>query len=248
MKRTQSTFSKEPLVLLLLTLLWNQLVYSGTRLIAGGWPHYDLTTAADLKIPFLPWTITIYFGCYLFWGINYYLCAAQTNFQNFTNTAALTVKSVYERNRFFCADALAKAICLFFFLVLPTTNVRPEITDTGLWNSLMLFLYQVDAADNLFPSIHCLVSWLCWIGVRKRPDIPTPYRWFSLAAAVAVCISTLTTRQHVLADVFGGIFLAEFCYFLSGISALHRRYTAVLQYILSFVQISEAGNSEQNTL
>lgn len=28
-------------------------------------------------------------------------------------------------------------------------------------------------------------------------------------AAIAICISTLTTRQHVLADIFGGIGAAE---------------------------------------
>ena len=32
----------------------------------------------------------------------------------------------------------------------------------------MRFLYQVDAADNLFPSIHCLTSWFCYIGIRGR--------------------------------------------------------------------------------
>ncbi len=237
MKRTHSIFSNEPLVILILTLLWNQLVYCGARLIAGGWQHYDLTTAADQKIPFLPWTVVIYFGCYLFWCINYYLCAAQTNFRHFAKPDQLTAQSVSERNRFFCADALSKAICLFFFLVLPTTNVRPEITGTGLWAFLMRFLYQVDAADNLFPSIHCLVSWLCWIGVRRRRDLPAFYRWFSLLAAIAVCLSTLTTRQHVLADVFSGVFLAEFCYLIAGFPCICQLYSRFLQWILDKVLI-----------
>lgn len=232
MKRIHSISSNEPLVILVLTLLWNQLVYCGARLIAGGWQHYDLTTAVDQRIPFLPWTVVIYFGCYLFWCVNYYLCAAQTNFRHFVKPDKLTAQSVSERNRFFCADALSKAICLFFFLVLPTTNVRPEITGTGLWADLMRFLYQVDAADNLFPSIHCLVSWLCWIGVRRRRDLPAFYRWFSLLAAVAVCLSTLTTRQHVLADVFGGVVLAEFCYLIAGFPRICQLYSRFLQWIL----------------
>ena len=41
------------------------------------------------------------------------------------------------------------------------------------------------------------------------------YRHFSLAMAVAVCISTLTTRQHVIFDVGGGVVLAEVSYILS---------------------------------
>ena len=76
----------------------------------------------------------------------------------------------------------------------------------------MKLLYSVDAVDNLFPSIHCLVSWFCWIGIRKRPDIPMLQRYFSLAVAVAVCLSTLTTKQHVITDVIGGVALAKVSY------------------------------------
>lgn len=180
---------------------WNAGVYYGARLLTASRMHYDLTTALDGLIPFLPWTISIYWGSYLFWAVNYFLCAAQDR---------------RERMRFFGADALAKGICFLFFLLLPTTNVRPEPVGSGFWERLMRLLYQLDAADNLFPSIHCLASWLCWIGIRRRPDIPHWYRCFSLAAAIAVCISTLTTKQHVIIDVIGGIVLAEACYCITG--------------------------------
>lgn len=204
--------------ILLFTFLWNQSVYSGARLLAHSWHHYDMTTPLDQAIPFLPWTITIYFGCYLFWCINYYLCSVQPD---------------SDRDRFFCADALAKGICFLFFLLIPTTNIRPEVTDTNIWGNLMKFLYQIDAADNLFPSIHCLVSWFCWIGVRKRKDIPALYRYFSLLAAAAVCISTITTRQHVLADVIGGVVIAEICYYLAGFPALCAIYTKCISWLYS---------------
>ena len=38
---------------------------------------------------------------------------------------------------------------------------------------------------------------------------------YCLCAAVAVCVSTLTLRQHVLLDVAGGILLAEVCWRLA---------------------------------
>ena len=169
-----------------------------------------MTTAIDKLVPFLPWTVSIYFGCYLFWCINYYLCAVQER---------------PERDRFFCADTLSKGICFVLFLLIPATNIRPEIVGDTVWDILMKLLYQIDAADNLFPSIHCLVSWFCWIGVRKRKDIPVLYRYFSLAMAVAVCISTLTTRQHVIADVIGGVALAEVSYILAGYAKVRRYYS-----------------------
>lgn len=213
---------REAIFVLLLTLAWNQTVYNGARCIAGGWHHYDMTSALDLQVPFLPWTVTIYFGCYLLWALNYLLCALQ---------------SETERDRFFCADMIAKGICLVFFLLVPTTNVRPEVTGDGIWDILMRLLYQIDAADNLFPSIHCLVSWFCWIGVRKRKDIPAWYRWFSLGAAIAVCLVTLTTKQHVIADVIGGVVLAEISYFLAGFAKIRGIYAGILARLLKLFRL-----------
>ena len=121
---------------------------------------------------------------------------------------------------------LAKAVCFLLFLLIPTTNVRPEITGKSVWDALMKLLYSIDAADNLFPSIHCLNSWLCWIGVRKNREIPAAYRYFSLVVAVAVCISTLTTKQHVIADVIGGVLLAELSYLIAGRQKVCALYSA----------------------
>lgn len=186
----------------LISLTWNQLVYCGGGWLSRNLPHYDMTLPVDWATPFLPWTVLIYLGCYLFWALNYVLCARQEKRQAY---------------RFFAADLLSKTVCLLFFLLLPTTNLRPEVTGTGLCDQLIALVYEIDAPVNLFPSIHCLVSWLSWIGVRTQQDIPRWYRLFSLGMAVAVCLSTLTTKQHVVLDVAGGILLAELSYWIAGI-------------------------------
>ncbi len=179
-------------------LVWNMAVYRGAHWIAQDWPHMDWTLPIDRAVPFLPWTIVIYYGCYLFWAAVYLFCARQEK--------ALA-------GRFFRADFLAKAVCFACFLLLPTTNVRPAVEGTGLWESLMRLLYRIDAPTNLFPSIHCLVSWLCWIGVRDHRELSPWLRRSALFMAVAVCISTLTTRQHVILDVAAGILLAELSWY-----------------------------------
>ena len=203
-------------------LLWNSIVYYGARLLATSWDHLDMTLPIDSLVPFMPWTIIIYWGCYLFWGINYGLSALQE-------------KS--ERNRFFCADMLSRCVCLAFFLLLPTTNIRPEITGFTVWDELMRLLYRVDAADNLFPSIHCLVSWLCWIGVRRRKDIHPIYRHASLIIALLICISTLTTRQHVIVDVISGVALAEFSYMIAGIPRVLAAFSRVMDALFHILHI-----------
>ena len=110
------------------------------------------------------------------------------------------------------------------FLAFPTTNTRPLITGSGLWNQAALWLYSIDAADNLFPSIHCLVSWFCYLGIRGRKEIPRWYQSVSMVIAILVFASTLLTKQHVIVDVAGGILLAEFCFFIGRKTDLYRIY------------------------
>lgn len=200
MKRKRAWIPKYAIAPLLFLAVWNQVLYSGAMFLTRNRVHYNLETGLDHRIPFLPWTVSIYFACYIFWIVNYILAMRQEK------------KEAYH---FFRAEILAKLICFVCFLLFPTTNIRPEITGVGIWEQVMRFLYRVDAASNLFPSIHCLVSWFCFIGVRGRRDIPKWYQAVSFLVAIAVFVSTLTTKQHVLADVAGGVFLAEVCYFLT---------------------------------
>ncbi len=189
------------IVPLLIVLAWNMLVYSGSMHITKDWYHHNIEFGIDKLIPFLPWTVSIYLICYLFWVANYIICAR---------------RSRVELVRFLGADILAKTVCFVFYILLPTTNVRPEIVGTTIWDEIMRMLYQVDMPSNLFPSIHCLVSWLCYIGVRGKSYIPKWYQVFSCVMAIAVFISTLTTKQHVVIDVIGGVVLAEVCYWVMG--------------------------------
>ena len=103
-----------------------------------------------------------------------------------------------------------------FFLVVPTTNVRPHLQSTDIFAFLLKMVYVTDAPTRLFPSIHCLVSWFCYIGLRGQKSIPKWYQTVSLIFAILVCVSTQVTKQHYVIDVLGGIAIAEFCYWISG--------------------------------
>ncbi|MGN1275983.1 MAG: hypothetical protein ACI4UK_03225, partial [Floccifex sp.] len=97
-------------VVLTIALIFNQMVYYGARIITTNREHYNWTLPIDQDIPVVQMSIIIYFGCYLFWIVNYYLCSKQER---------------NESDRFFCADFVSKIICFLFFIVLPTTNIRP---------------------------------------------------------------------------------------------------------------------------
>lgn len=188
-------------LLLIGAALFNVGVYYGAKLIARDLPHHDLTLPWDEAIPVVPWMILIYFGAYLFWAVNYYLSAK------------------YERNgsrRFLVSHFIGETVCFLVFVLYPTTMQRPDVTGASFFDDLLRLTYQVDSPNNLIPSIHCFASWLCWIGVRRNPHIPRWYRHVSLLIAAAICISTLTVKQHVIVDAAAGILLAELSYLTAG--------------------------------
>lgn len=96
-------FSPWGLVPLIMALLCNFVVYSGCNALTRNWNLHSLAIPLDKQIPLIPWTIVIYFGCYIFWIINYIL--------------------IYRRSReyayrFFVADFLSRIVCLVFFYVI----------------------------------------------------------------------------------------------------------------------------------
>lgn len=194
---------------LIFVMVWNAMVYYGSRLIMAGAPHCSMELAVDRATPFVPWTIVIYVLCYAFWVVNYILgCRSEID----------------DGWRMLSTDFLSKGVCLIFFLLLPTALKRPEITGKGFWDQCMRLLYIKDAPDNLFPSIHCLCSWISFIAVRSNKSIPKWYRVFSLVFALLVCVSTLTTKQHVIVDTFAGIIVAEGCYQFTKATEFYKFY------------------------
>lgn len=51
--------------------------------------------------------------------------------------------------RFLTADYLSRIVCGIFFVFLPTTLVRPEITGTGFWDQALRFVYSIDQSGKL---------------------------------------------------------------------------------------------------
>ncbi len=206
-------------------LAFNLAVYFGSRMIAGGWHHYNIESPLDALIPFWAPSVAIYLGCYVFWAANYILIARLGK---------------QEVCQFFAGDILSRLVCLAFYLLLPTTNTRPILEAEGFWNQVVAGLYAADAADNLFPSIHCLVSWFCYIGLRGKKQIPVWYRGLSCVTAILICISTLTTKQHVILDVIGGVALAEACFYI-GKKNIWKVYEKLLDRV-NGILFSEGGS------
>lgn len=202
-----------------LMFLTNRLVFFVSHFLTQNRFHHNLALPVDSTYPFLPWMIIFYVGCFAFWFLMFYLISCLPREQ---------------ADRFFCADLLGKTVCFLVFLLFPTAIIRPEVSGTTFWNHTVRMLYAFDAPDNIFPSVHCMVGWLCWVGVRGNREISLPWRVSAMIMAVLVCLSTLTLRQHVLVDVIAGVLLSEICWLISGIPAVRNLYSRLIDRIIHF--------------
>ena len=164
------------------TFLLNSVVYWSAPLIKTGIAAHNLSSSVYRLVPFMPQFIIIYFGCYIFWVVNYLLIAAQKE---------------KHRYQFFTADFYARLICFVCFVFFPTTNTRPELTGSDIFTGAVRFLYQIDKPVNLFPSIHCMASWFCCIGLRKCENVPKWYQNLSEVIAVLVHGSSADVRMDL---------------------------------------------------
>ncbi|MGI9272615.1 MAG: phosphatase PAP2 family protein [Woeseiaceae bacterium] len=149
--------------------------------------------ALERAIPFLPWTIWIYFSFFVFIGS--------------------TVFRVEDRLfwQFIISSSLAACIAWSIVLLFPVTFDRPDpaMIDSDLYRQIYTFVHEADPSHITFPSLHVAVTWICNFLLWNRSG-----RWLRIALGVAISLSTLFTKQHLVSDVFGGVALAWFCVWL----------------------------------
>ena len=186
---------------LISVLLLNTLTYFGTKLLLNQRECLDFGTPIDDMLPLVPLFSIFYVLAYLQWGINYWLHA------------------YYDKESYYqlaVSDLIAKAICLVCFLVIPVTIARPQILGSDLFSRITALIYRIDSPHNLFPSVHCVESWIAYRAARGLGD-QAP-RWYApahLILALLVFASTVLIKQHFLADVLAGIAVVELGWFLS---------------------------------
>lgn len=183
-----------------LAILFNFIAYYLTKLIMVNATHYDLSIFVDDLIPFTPWFISFYILAYLQWGSNY-IIHSHIGREPFYHIAT--------------ADVIAKILCTVLFIVIPTEIVRPEVVGDGIWDHLTRFIYALDTPRNLFPSLHCLESWVAFRAALMMKNAPRWYAPAQLFMSVMVFASVVFVKQHFFIDILAGILVVEIGWFLS---------------------------------
>jgi membrane-associated phospholipid phosphatase len=150
-------------------------------------PRYVLATSIDTWIPFLDGSWFIYVSFFPF-VIALAAYARPQAFETFRD-----------------AVLIAFLVGLACFLLFPEAVPRPDVAQIGntFVRHRLARMWQLDRAANGFPSLHVAVTCLA---CRMLPA--DRYRAIVFAAGLLICASTLTLKQHTVADVAGGVLLA----------------------------------------
>lgn len=191
-------FPKYARLPLLLVLLMNCFVFWVIPPIQDllGAQRHDMTLGIDRALPLVPAFIVVYILSYVQWVGTYIyhshesreLCYRMTN-----------------------SDLIAKLIVMGIFIIYPTIMTRPEITELGdgpfAW--LTGLIYTMDKPISLFPSIHCLESWMCFRTALMMKKKHRGYISAQLIFTLLVFASVVLVKQHFFVDIPAAILVAE---------------------------------------
>jgi membrane-associated phospholipid phosphatase len=148
-----------------------------------------LRTRLDDAIPFWPWTA----WCYLPFYAGVFLLSI----------AGIRRRSLFKRAvaAVFVVMSIGALGHIFIGAEYPRPILHPPYPDISAW--FLASVQRIDPPGNVFPSLHVAhTTMLALILIKDRPRLG--------AVALAMALSTLTTKQHFLADVVSGYALAFF--------------------------------------
>jgi len=141
--------------------------------------------------PFLPWSIWIYLLFFPFLAL----------------AGGLQPRERWLR--LIAAWTLASVASWALILLVPVTFPRPDpATLDPLHAWVFARVYGVDAAHVTFPCLHSAITWISWHALR---DQGPRLRGGLFVLAVAITLSTMTTRQHLITDNAAGLAIAWAC-------------------------------------
>ena len=166
-------------------------VYFGIGHLHLGRSTEILRTRLDDAIPFWPWTA----WCYLpFYAGVFIIAVAGIKRRVVFNGAVQAVLIVM---------TLGALGHIFIGAEYPRPVLHPPFA--GISAAFLAAVQSIDPPGNVFPSLHVAhTTMLALILIKDRPLLGR----IALAMATALALSTLTTKQHFLADVVSGYALA----------------------------------------
>ena len=146
-------------------------------------------------IPFVAWTIVLYWSINLFYGLSLLLNDSRQGVDRLAG-------------RYLTAQVVA--VACFILFPLTATFVRPATS--GLPGFLFAVLGGFDKPFNQAPSLHIALLVIIWDHWRQRLGGPLSMLWHSWCFLIGA--SVLTTWQHHFIDIPTGVLLGLFALWL----------------------------------
>lgn len=190
------------------------LFFGSSHLVSAMTPRM-VSTALDDALPLVPAFIYIYCLAYIQWVLGYIIIARESRERCF---------------RYLSGHMIAITLSALIFLVFPTALQHSPLKVTDFTTGLLALIWRLDSYNQLsvclFPSLHCLLSWLCFRGAIGLKKTPGWYVWLQLGFTLLVFASTLFVKQHIWPDILGGVAVAELGLGLSRLLHAERIYEA----------------------
>jgi membrane-associated phospholipid phosphatase len=150
----------------------------------------------EKSIPLVPWSFLVYLSIYVNIVLTIYLMNEIEIFHSYARAVLILF-----------------TVCGSFFLIFPTAYPRPPYPSVQNWlvSFGMNLVGKGDSPNNCFPSLHISYALVNWWWMRK---LLPKYGLLFFCWALAIMITTLTTKQHYFVDVIGGTLVFLFVRFL----------------------------------
>ena len=218
MKKLEKIVPRYTWIPMLVLVAFHCAVFYVTRGITYRMEHFDFSIPLDSSIPFIPAFIVFYILAFAQWGYGMYYLMTHGK------------KTFY---KFYMATMIGEVICFITFIAAPTEMTLPEVTGNDAFSFLTRLIYNLDEPNNLFPSLHCFASWMCFRGIFyvEKEQRNKAYTIFSCVFSLFVFASTVFVKQHVFVDIIGGVALVEIAILIEKLTradrlmyAIERRY------------------------
>lgn len=174
-------------------VLFCLVVYLGTNEIASNMEmHYGMYFEFEKDIPLIPSMILVYTSFHLLLFLNFFIIKDPKVIKAFTISLM-------------CSSFIAAII----FLIFPGELGFSRTENIIGYESMYLFLHEIDHPYNLYPSLHITFSVLTAFAMFDQ----TTNKWFHLLLIiwiVLICCSVILVHQHHLFDIITGLLLAYF--------------------------------------
>ena len=187
-------FSKVVIVQAVL-LVFQIIMYFGCEYFQSGF--HDVKRVIDDKIPFVEWSVLVY----ALW---------------FPLIALFPIALFYVNEDYYVfyitAMFMEVVLSVICYMIYPTTFKRPKPSDK-LSGKLMAIVFKGSYRGvNCAPSLHCSSCYLIIFTALMAMHNVTGI--ISIIVAVAIVISTMTTKQHTVIDVLSAIPMFAVCAFI----------------------------------